>query len=87
MKKQDAEQIITEFVKPVYGFALKRCKTVQDAEDVSSEIILRAYRALLAREDIEDYGKFIWTIAHNYLSNYYRDSGKSYIGGNIEDMA
>lgn len=87
MKKQDAEHIITEYVKPIYGFALKRCKSMQDAEDLSQEIILKAFRALLNKEDIEDIGKFLWTIAHNALSNYYRDMGKYFIGGPVEELA
>ncbi len=87
MEKQDAERIITDYVKPVYGFALKRCKTMEDAEDLSQEIILKAFRALLLKEDIENAGKFIWTIAHNALSNYYRDAGKFSIGAPIEELA
>ena len=76
MKRQDIENTITEYLKPVFGFALKRCKSIHDAEDLSQEIVLRAYRALLAKEDIADMGKFIWTVAHNTLSNYYRDAAK-----------
>ena len=49
MRRQDAENIITEYLKPIFGFALKRCKSTQDAEDLSQEIVLRAFRALLAK--------------------------------------
>ena len=87
MKRQDAEKIITEYLNPIFGFALKRCKTTQDAEDLSQEIVLRAFRALLIKNDIGDVRKFIWTIAHNTLSNYYRDSAKSVIGVSIDEMA
>lgn len=87
MNRKDAESIITGYVKPIFGFALKRCKSVQDAEDLSQEIVLRAFRALLIRDDIADTGKFIWTIAHNSLSNYYRDTAKSIIGISIDDVA
>lgn len=69
MNRQDAEKTITEYLHPVFGFALKRCKSIQDAEDLAQEIAAKAFRALLAREDIADTGKFIWTIAHNALSN------------------
>ena len=75
MEKNEAEKIIAQYLKPVFGFALKRCKNVQDAEDLSQEIAWKAYRALVARNDIADSGKFIWTVAHNALANYYR--GKS----------
>ena len=87
MTRQDAEAIITQYTKPIFGFALKRCRCLQDAEDLSQEIVLRAFRVLLAREDIEDPGKFIWTMAHHMLSNYYRDSARSIVGVPLEDVA
>ena len=86
MRRQDAEKIITEYLSPIFGFALKRCKSVQDAEDLSQEIVLRAFRALLIKDDIGSPAKFIWTIAHNTLSNYYRDSAKSVIGVSIDEV-
>ncbi len=87
MTRQDAEKIITEYLKPIFGFALKRCKNEQDAEDLSQDIVLKAFRALLIKDDIGDVSKFIWTIAHNTLSNYYRNSAKSVIGVSIDEVA
>lgn len=90
MNRTDAEKIINEYLKPIFGFALKRCKNIQDAEDLSQEIILRAYRALIIKDDISDVSnvnKFIWTVAHNALSNYYRDSAKSLVGVSIDEVA
>ena len=87
MNRQDAEKIITEYLKPIFGFALKRCKNENDAEDLSQNIVLKAFRALLIKDDIGDVSKFIWTIAHNSLSNYYRDAAKSVIGVSIDEIA
>ena len=87
MNRQDAEKIITEYLKPIFGFALKRCKNAHDAEDLSQDIVLKAFRALLIKDDIGDVSKFIWTIAHNSLSNYYRDAAKSVIGVSIDEVA
>ena len=87
MNREDAERIITEYLNPIFGFALKRCKNVQDAEDLSQDIALKAFRALLIKDDIGDVGKFIWTVAHNALSNYYRDCAKGVIGASIDDLA
>ena len=86
MRRQDVEKTVTEYLKPVFGFALKRCKNACDAEDLSQEIVLKAFRALLAKDDVEDMGKFIWTVAHNALNNYYRDSAKSMIGVSIDEV-
>ena len=87
MNRQDAEKIITEYLKPIFGFALKRCKNEHDAEDLSQDIVLKAFRALLIKDDIGDIRKFIWTIAHNALSNYYRDAANSVIGVSIDEVA
>ncbi len=87
MNRQDAEKIITEYLKPIFGFALKRCKNTHDAEDLSQEIVLRAFRSLLIKDDIEDVSKYIWAIAHNTLSNYYRDVAKAVIGLPIDEFA
>lgn len=86
MDRQDLEKTITEYLKPIFGFALKRCKSVQDAEDLSQEIAAKAFRALLAKDDVADMGKFIWTVAHNALSNYYRDTAKNMIGISIDEV-
>ena len=87
MNRQDVERIITEYMRPIFGFALKRCKSIHDAEDLSQEITVRAFRALLVRDDVADMGKFIWTVAHNALSNYYCDTAKSMISVPIEEIA
>lgn len=87
MNRQDVEKTITEYLKPIFGFALKRCKSIHDAEELSQEIAIRAFRALLIKDDVVDMGKFIWTVAHNTLSNYYRDAAKSMVGVSIDEVA
>lgn len=87
MNRQDVEKTITEYLKPIFGFALKRCKNIHDAEDLTQEIVVRAFRALLIKDDVTDMGKFIWTVAHNTLNNYYRDSAKSMAGVSIDEVA
>ena len=87
MNRQDVEKNIAEYLKPIFGFALKRCKSIHDAEDLSQDIVEKAFRALLIRDDVADVGKFIWTIAHNALSNYYRDTAKNMMGVSIDEVA
>lgn len=87
MNRQDVEKTITEYLKPIFGFALKRCKSIHDAEDLSQEIAIKAFRALLIKDDVTDMGKFIWTVAHNTLSNYYRDAAKDMVGVSIDEVA
>lgn len=86
MNRQDVEKTITEYLKPIFGFALKRCTSIHDAEDLSQEIVIRAFRALLVKDDVVDMGKFIWTVAHNTLSNYYSDTAKNMVGVSIDEV-
>lgn len=86
MDKQTAAEIVTAYLKPIFGFALKRCSDVKDAEDLSQEIALRVYSALVKRDDIEDASKYIWTAAHNCLANYYRDRTRFVIGTPIDEL-
>lgn len=87
MNREQAERITTEYLKPIYGFALKRCANLQDAEDLSQETALKVFRALLARDDIESFDKFIWTVAHNALANYYRGKTRTAVGVSIDALA
>lgn len=87
MKREQAERIATEFLKPIYGFALKRCANLQDAEDLTQEIVLKVYRSLLSRDSLDFADRFIWTAARNTLANYYRDRTKTTIGVPIDDLA
>lgn len=80
MKRERAEKLTTEYLKAIYGFALKRCANLQDAEDCTQEIVLKVFRSFLCRDDIEAPDKFIWTVAHNTLSNYYREKTKIAMG-------
>lgn len=89
MNRTNGEKLTNEYLKPVFGFSLKKCRTIEDAEDLSQEIMTKVYFSLLKRDDIEDVSKYIWTIAHNCLSNYYRDNARYFTGipiGEVEDF-
>ena len=85
MNRQDVEKTIAEYLKSIFGFALKRCGNYHDAEDLAQEIVVKAFRALLAKDDVVDMGKFVWTVAHNTLNSYYRDASRSMVGVPIDD--
>lgn len=86
MDKQNAEIIIEKYLSPVFGFALKRCKCIEDAKDLSQEIMIKAYSTLLVKDDINDVEKYIWSIAHNMLSNYYRGNARRYECVSVDEI-
>lgn len=74
-------------MKFIYVFTLKRCVSTQDAEDLTQEIYLKVFRSITLRDDTENISKFVWTVAHNALANYYRGKQSRGIGMCIDDFA
>lgn len=85
MNLLQSEQIVTQYLKKLYGFALKNTANLQDAEDLAQEITLKLYRTLLVR-DIDNVNAFVWCVAHNTLANYYRSKARRSIGISINDL-
>lgn len=87
MQRDKAEKITAEFLKDIYGFSLKRCANLQDAEDLTQDIALRIFGALLKKDDIYSVEKFVWTVAHNTLANYYRGKNRTASSISIDVLA
>lgn len=73
MKRQDVEKTITQYLKSIFGFALKRCKSIYDAEDLSQEIAIKAFRALLIKDGVADMGKFIMKMSNAFFRSIQED--------------
>ena len=85
MKPLDIEELLLKLSKQIFSFTLRKCKILEESEDLAQEIIAKAYKALAINESIIDKERYIWTIAHNSLVNYYKDKQKT-IYGYIEDI-
>lgn len=86
MEPSQAGKLVEEYLKLIYAFVLKRCSSEQDAEDLTQEISLKVYRALL-RGDIPSVSGYVWTAARHTLANYYRGKQRNGIGLPIDEMA
>jgi RNA polymerase sigma factor (sigma-70 family) len=81
------KQITEVYVKRIYGFALRKAASLQDAEDMTQEICLKLYKALKADCDIDNVEAYVWRICHNVFANYYRSKSRSFVGVNIDDLS
>lgn len=85
MKSLEIEELLLKLSKQIFSFTLRKCKTLEDSEDLAQEIITKAYKVLTINDLIIDKERYIWIIAHNSLVNYYKDKQKT-IYGYIEDI-
>lgn len=70
MDKKRADFIISQYTKPLYGFAVNKVKNIQQAEELASRIVLEVYSVLLNKSDIIDINSYIFKVAHNVWTRY-----------------
>ena len=86
MNRNQAEQVVNEYLKKIYGFVLTKTANLQDAEDLTQEIALKLYSSLIIQE-VSSTNAFIWRIVNNMLANYYRGKARRGIGVCIDEVA
>lgn len=77
MNKQDTDKIIGEYVQKLYGFALNKLGSPDEAEELSARIIAEVYEVLVRRENIVNVNGYIYKIAHNVWTRYIGSKSKS----------
>ena len=70
MEKHIADQIITTYFQKIYGFAVKKSFSYDEAEDLCSDIIQQVYVSLLKSTEIINVEGYIWRISEYTYSKY-----------------
>lgn len=70
MDKAEADNIISGYIKKLYGFAVSKTFSIDEAEELSSQIVLEVYRTLLSRENIMNIDGYIYRIAKNVYAHF-----------------
>lgn len=77
MDKQNADLIITEYYRKLYGFALSKTASIDEAEELASRAVLEVYSTLLTANDISNINGYIYRIACNVYAKYVSESKES----------
>jgi len=85
MLKQKADEIIIEYLQKIYGFAVKKSYSYDEAEELCSEIIQKVYSSLLKAEDVSNIEGYIWRISEHTYSKYVA-SKKKHQGISIDGL-
>lgn len=85
MKKEQADKIITEYLQKIYGFAVKKAYSYDEAEDICSEIVLEVYQSLLRSDEIVNIEGYIWRICEHTYSKFV-SSKKKHEGVSIDGL-
>ena len=70
MNKQDADKIISSYVKKLFGFAMSRLSKIDEAEELAAEITIQVYESLLKQDSVENPDGYIYRIAKNVYARH-----------------
>lgn len=77
MDKQQADRVIKEYIKPLYGFALNKTGNIAEAEELAGKMTLEVYQTLLKKAEFLDLNSYIFKIAHYVWANYVGEKVKA----------
>ncbi len=76
MNRIKLEQLITENMKSIFGFALTRLGNVTEAEELASDILYAVMKSAKNLKDEERFYGFMWKIAENTYMDHLRKKSK-----------
>ncbi len=70
-RRRRASWLVEKYKDDIFAFSLNRTASLQDAEDLTQDVVLKLYQMFLLQE-IENPEGYIWRVAKHMLANYYR---------------
>ncbi|WP_152392818.1 sigma factor-like helix-turn-helix DNA-binding protein [Paenibacillus guangzhouensis] len=77
MDKQQADLVIKNYIKPLYGFALNKTGKIDEAEELAGRITLEVYQAILKKTELLDMNSYVFKIAHYVWAKFVGEKVKS----------
>lgn len=85
MEKQKADEIITEYLPKLHGFAMRKCYSTEEAEELCAEIAQELYRSLLKVPEIYNPDGYIRRISQHVYAKYVAYK-KKHLGVSLDGM-
>jgi RNA polymerase sigma factor (sigma-70 family) len=82
--KNKANETVEQYIDRIYAYVKKRVANEADVEDITQEIALNLYRSLCVK-DVENVEGFVWVVAKNTLTNFYRGNAKTKYNLSIDE--
>ena len=80
---RNADEIVKKYADNIFGFCINRLNNIDDAQDLSQEILFEIIRSL-PRVDVADTDAWVWKIAHNRYARRINDQ-KKHITVSLDD--
>ena len=83
MDKRKADEIITEYLPKLYGFAVRKSFSYAEAEELCSDIICELYSSLLKADEVYNTDGYVRRISEHVYSKFVssKKSTRDFIDG------
>lgn len=85
MNKQRADEIITEYLSKLYGFAMKKTFSYDEAEELCANIVCELYSSLLKAAEVFNVEGYVWRISEHVFAKHV-SSNKKHRGVSINGL-
>ena len=69
---------VEKYVNSIFAYCIKRTRNLDDAEDLTQDIICEVLRAA-AQTEIKTFDAWLWKVAHNRYARYLNGKKHQYI--------
>jgi RNA polymerase sigma factor (sigma-70 family) len=76
MDKQKADKLIEEYFQKIYGFAVRKSYSSEEAEELSAEMVKEVYLSFLGSAEIANPDGYVWRICSNVFSKHVNSKKK-----------
>ncbi len=66
-----------QYIDKIYRFVYLKVNSTETAEDITSKVFLKGFEAYKKGPEIKNMGAFLYQIARNNVTDYYREKGKA----------
>ena len=70
MEKHQADELLVKYLPKIYGFAMKKAFSFDEAEELSSDIVAEIYLSLLSADEIFNIDGYVWRISEHVYSKF-----------------
>ena len=78
-KRKEFSKIYDQYINKIYRFVFLKVSSEEVAQDLCSETFLRGWASFNSEEKIENCQAFLYTIARNLVTDYYREKGRTQV--------
>ncbi|MBO4497941.1 MAG: sigma-70 family RNA polymerase sigma factor [Lachnospiraceae bacterium] len=76
MDKQKADKLIEEYFQKIYGFAVRKSYSSEEAEELSAEMVKEVYLSFIGSAEIANPDGYVWRICSNVFSKHVNSKKK-----------